>query len=271
MSARQWEDAAAELVATAAEPGLPASWLGTLLDGPVAATLDHTLLRPEATGDDILRLAREGRDLRTATICVNGAWVHAAALAGGVGVAAVIGFPLGAMHAAAKAMEARRAIEDGATELDMVQPLGRVLAGEWQAVHDDVRAVVEAAGAVPVKVILESAVLTPLATATSALVAAAAGAAFVKTSTGFHAAGGASLAAVGLMRRAVGLRVGVKASGGIRSLAQALAMLRAGANRIGTSGAAAIVEAGGSSDLATLLASLGAASPTQDAGPAGYG
>lgn len=268
---REIGERAEALVRGPAAPLPPAeAWLGALLRRPVAATLDHTLLKPEAVAADIERLAQAGRACGTATVCVNGAWVALAAAqlaASGVGVAAVVGFPLGAMHARAKASEARRAIDDGATELDMVQPIGLAAAGEWLAVHDDVRAVVEAAGPVPVKVILETAALSPLAIAGSSLAAALAGAAFVKTSTGFHAAGGAAAAAVTLMRRAVGTSVGVKASGGVRTLEEALTMLRAGASRIGTSGGPAIAAAAGATPLGELLAGFTA----PDAAPAAGG
>lgn len=245
----------------AGEPlGDPSVWLGALgTRAGLAHVLDHTLLKPEATHADVLRLAAEGRALGTATVCVNGAWVEtvAAELFGAsTGVAAVVGFPLGAMRSAVKADEARRAVLDGASELDMVLPLGAVLAGDWLAVEDDIAAVVQAAGTVPVKVILESAALPIGAVAAASMVAAAAGARYVKTSTGFHAAGGATTEAVSLMRRAVGPTVGVKASGGVRTAAQVLAMLAAGADRIGTSSSGAIC---GDGDSATLLSRVRAA------------
>lgn len=278
MTLRDWTTQAAALVATPAPAGDPADWLGALGARPgLASVLDHTLLKAEATAADIRRTAEEGRALGTATVCVNGRWVTEVAhvLRGSAtGVAAVIGFPLGAMATVAKAAEARRAVEDGATELDMVLSLGEALAQEWQAVHDDIAAVVQAAGPVPVKVILESAALPPLAVATASLAAAAAGARYVKTSTGFHAAGGAAAATVTLMRRAVGPTVGVKASGGIRTAAQALTMLAAGADRIGTSGSVAICgEAGDGGLLAQVRAAAAApASGTAPAAPGeGYG
>ncbi len=235
---------AVDLARTDESAGDPAAWLGALGERTgISHVLDHTLLKPEATRADVRRTAEEGRALGTATVCVNGSWVAdvAAAMQGSTtGVAAVVGFPLGAMHSRAKAAEAAQCVADGATELDMVLAIGPALAGEWDFVHDDIAAVVAAAGAVPVKVILESAAMPMATVAMASLVSAAAGARYVKTSTGFHAAGGAAVEAVRLMRRAVGPTVGVKASGGVRTAEQALAMLAAGADRIGTSGSAAI-------------------------------
>jgi deoxyribose-phosphate aldolase len=160
-----------------------------------------------------------------------------------VRTAVVVGFPHGASSTGAKATEAYLCVEDGAQELDMVMALGRAMAGEWDAVRDDIAAVTRAA-AVPVKVIVESAVLTPFQLVAACLVAVEAGAAFVKTSTGFHPLGGAREREVRLMRRAVGDAIGVKASGGIRTAEDARRMLLAGASRIGTSSAAAIVAGG---------------------------
>jgi deoxyribose-phosphate aldolase len=152
-----------------------------------------------------------------------------------VRVAAVVGFPLGAGAASAKAAEAATAVSDGAVELDMVMPVGAAKAAEWGAVADDVAAVVAAAGNALVKVILETSLLTPAEIAEASLAARRGGAAFVKSSTGFHATGGATVEAVSAMRRAVGPRFGVKASGGIRTAEAAMAMLLAGANRLGAS------------------------------------
>lgn len=259
VNAADWLARADAVLAAPDRPGDPREWLGALADARgLAAALDHTLLKAEATAGDIDHLCDEAKALRTATVCLNGAWVArcAARLEGsGVGLAAVIGFPLGMMRTDAKAFETRRAIDDGATELDMVVAVGRAITGEWEAVHDDVAGVVAAAGGVPVKAILETAALPPRGVVLAALAAAAAGARFVKTSTGFHTTGGASEAAVRLMRRAVGPAVGVKASGGVRTAAQTLAMLAAGANRIGTSSAPAIVaESGTAQSLIDLLA-----------------
>jgi deoxyribose-phosphate aldolase len=183
---------------------------------------------------------------------VNGAWVPLCRkrLAGsGVKLAAVVGFPLGATTSAAKAAEARHLVDLGADELDMVAPIGHILDGDWDYVEDDVRAVVDAARARTVKVILETAVLQPLQIVKASAVAMDAGAHFVKTSTGFHPAGGATADAVALMRLAVGDALGVKAAGGVRDCATALRMIAAGANRIGTSSGVAFVECMGRGPL----------------------
>ncbi len=204
----------------------------------MADFVDHTLLKAEATRADIDKLCAEAAEHRFAAVCVNPTWVGTCAerLAGsGVAVATVVGFPLGATTSRAKAAEAREAVASGADEVDMVVALGRLKSGDWAYVEDDIRAVVEASRPSIVKVILESAALTPEEIVQAAALSKEAGAHFVKTSTGFHAAGGASTEAVRLMRLAVGDDLGVKASGGVRDCASALAMVAAGANRIGTS------------------------------------
>jgi deoxyribose-phosphate aldolase len=204
----------------------------------IGRLLDYTLLRPEATATEIDRLCEEGRAAGVIAVCVNGGWVDrcVAMLRGsGVRVASVVGFPLGAGSRRAKAAEAALAVADGAAELDMVMPIGVAKAGGWTAVAADVAAVVAAAGGVPVKVILETALLTPAEITAACRASQEGGAAFVKTSTGFHPAGGASVEAVRSMRAAVGPQLGVKASGGIRTSEAALAMIAAGANRIGAS------------------------------------
>jgi deoxyribose-phosphate aldolase len=203
----------------------------------IAGWIDQTLLRPGATAGDIDRLCDEARVHRFAAVCVNPVWVArcAARLAGcGVGVAAVVGFPLGANVPSVKAAEATQAVGDGATELDMVAALGHLRAGDWRWVQADIELVVRAAG-VPVKVIIESAALAPDEIVRASVIARDAGARFVKTSTGFHPAGGATIEAVELIRRTVGDGMGVKASGGIRDCATALRLLAAGATRLGTS------------------------------------
>ncbi|HWA17238.1 MAG TPA: deoxyribose-phosphate aldolase, partial [Gemmatimonadales bacterium] len=207
---------------------------------PLASLIDHTLLRADATADDIAHLAAEGVQLGVATVCVNGQWVAWAKrqTEGRIGVAAVAGFPLGASGPPAKAAETLMAVRDGASEIDVVQSLGWARAGEWGLLGAELRAVVEAAGGAAVKVIIESAALTPEQIRQSCIVAVATGAAYVKTSTGFHASGGATLEAVRQMRQVVGNHCGVKASGGIRTAEDAIAMLWAGANRIGASAAA---------------------------------
>lgn len=228
------------------DPG-DAPWLRALGGGAeLARLIDHTLLKPEATGADVGRLADEGRGFGVAAVCVNGVWTRLVSgrLAGcGVATAAVVGFPLGAMSPKAKAGETALAVADGAGEIDMVISLGHALAGEWEAALADVRAVVEAADGCGVKVILETAALTPESIVKAALIAVDGGARFVKTSTGFHPAGGASVEAVELMRRAVGLALGVKASGGVRTADAARRMLAAGADRLGTSSTAAMLSA----------------------------
>lgn len=205
--------------------------------------LDHTLLKPDATRAQILQLCEEAREFGVGAVCVNGCWVNTCAdqLQGsGVAVASVVGFPLGAMAPMAKAREARLALEAGAVELDMVLSIGHVKAGDWSYVEDDIQAVTNVAERARVKVILETAALDNYEIAAACLVSQAAGASFVKTSTGFHPNGGATLDVVALMRRAVGLSLGVKASGGIRTAESAVAMLRAGASRIGTSNTVAM-------------------------------
>lgn len=205
--------------------------------------IDHTLLKPEATRDQILALCDEGRRFGVKAVCVNGVWARLCTerLSGArVALAVVAGFPLGAMASSAKAEEARRAVAEGATEIDMVLHLGAAKSGDWDAVEGDIGSVVEAAGSAIVKVILETAALEPDEIVAASERAVRAGARFVKTSTGFHPAGGATVEAVRLMRRTVGPDFGVKASGGVRTAEAAIAMLRAGANRIGTSGTAAM-------------------------------
>jgi deoxyribose-phosphate aldolase len=237
--------AAGELRAASAHGAAPPRWLGAdwQTQRGIGRYIDHTLLKPEATLAQVLGLCDEAERLGVKAVCVNGSWVESCAerLADtAVLVAAVAGFPLGAMDSRAKAAEARVAVAAGASEVDMVMALGRAKAGEWDCVGDDIRAVVEASAQASVKVILEAAALEPVEIATACLVARAAGAAFVKTSTGFHPAGGATREAVALMRSAVGPEMGVKASGGIRTVEAALGMLAAGANRIGTSSAQAM-------------------------------
>ncbi|MGH9944513.1 MAG: deoxyribose-phosphate aldolase, partial [Pyrinomonadaceae bacterium] len=204
-----------------------------------ARLVDHTLLKPEASETDIRKLCEEAARFGFASVCVNPSWVRAAAchLQGtNVPVCTVVGFPLGATLADVKAYEARRAITDGAREVDMVINIGALKSGDDCAVEQDIRAVVEASHEykVLVKVIIEAALLTDEEKARACLAAQRAGADFVKTSTGF-AKGGATVADVALMRRTVGAGMGVKAAGGVRGLADARAMVEAGATRIGAS------------------------------------
>jgi len=208
----------------------------------LAARIDHTLLAPEATADDVVALCEEATDLGVAAVCVSPSHLPITeGLGVGIGVATVIGFPSGAHQPAVKAHEAEVAVDAGATELDMVVNLGLVKAGEWLAVGDDIAAV-RAAAPVLLKVILETACLTDVELAEACRVVEAAGADYVKTSTGFHPAGGASVHAVRLMDTIVGGRLGIKASGGIRDATTALAMLDAGATRLGCSATRAILD-----------------------------
>ncbi|HVF54506.1 MAG TPA: deoxyribose-phosphate aldolase [Pyrinomonadaceae bacterium] len=204
-----------------------------------ASLVDHTLLKPDATEEDIKRLCDEAAQFHFASVCVNPTWVRAAAchLRGtGVPVCTVIGFPLGATLADVKAYETRRAIFDGAREVDMVINVGALRSGDDCAVEYDIRSVVEAAheSGVLCKVIIETALLTDEEKVRASLAAKRAGADFVKTSTGF-AKGGATVADVALMRRTVGAEMGVKASGGVKGMSDARAMVEAGATRIGAS------------------------------------
>jgi deoxyribose-phosphate aldolase len=211
--------------------------------GRLAACIDHTLLKPTATQEQIRSLCREARSAGFAAVCVNPCYIPlvAAELSGSpVNACAVIGFPLGANDGRIKAAEAELAVAQGAAEVDMVIQIGALKAGRLAEVEQDIRGVVQAAGAALVKVIIETCFLTDAEKATACRLAASAGARFVKTSTGFGS-GGATAADVRLMRATVGAALGVKASGGIRSLADILAMLEAGASRIGTSAGMEIV------------------------------
>ncbi|MEJ7575978.1 MAG: deoxyribose-phosphate aldolase [Pyrinomonadaceae bacterium] len=204
-----------------------------------ASLIDHTLLKPEATESDIRRLCEEAARFSFASVCVNPTWVRAAAcnLRGAcVPVCTVIGFPLGATLPDVKAYEARRTISHGAGEVDMVINVGALKSGDDCAVEYDIRSVVEAAHEFDVlcKVIIETALLTDEEKVRACLAAKRAGADFVKTSTGF-AKGGATVHDVALMREAVGSELGVKASGGVRGLADARQLIEAGATRIGAS------------------------------------
>jgi deoxyribose-phosphate aldolase len=224
--------------------GALAAWTPAAGPRRVADFVDHTLLKAEATRGDILKLCAEAREHRFAAVCVNPVWVDLCAreLSGsGVAVASVCGFPLGATLTVTKAAEAAEVVTRGASEVDMVAAVGRIRGGEWACVEDDIRAVVEAARGALVKVIIESAVLGPEDIVRASAVAKLAGAHYVKTSTGFHPAGGATPEAVRLMRLTVGDALGVKAAGGVRDCATALAMIGAGASRIGTSSGVAFV------------------------------
>ena len=208
--------------------------------------IDHTLLKADATRAEIEKLCREAAEFHFATVCVNPAWVaHASRLlrGSGVGVCSVVGFPLGATTGDVKQYETRRAIYDGATEIDMVISVGALKSGDLRTVERDIQAVVEPCRqcGVTSKVIIEAALLTDDEKVTACTLSKAAGADFVKTSTGFGP-GGATPADVALMRRTVGVEMGVKAAGGVRDLEGLKAMVAAGASRVGASAGVKIVQ-----------------------------
>ncbi len=208
--------------------------------------IDHTILAPQATKEDVERLCKEAMEYGFHSVCVNSSFVYYCARLlkdSGVAVCTVIGFPLGAMSTAGKTAEAEQAIRDGASELDMVIHIGMIKSGDWEYVKQDISSVVEAAkGRAIVKVILETCLLTDDEKVKACRICKECGADFVKTSTGFSK-GGATIEDVALMRRTVGSGMGVKASGGIRSLKDAQAMVEAGAVRLGTSSGVAIMQA----------------------------
>lgn len=230
-------DAGASRVGVLAAGGAPAG---------VASMIDHTLLKADATRQEVETLCREAAQFKFATVCVNPAWVATAArlLAGsGVGVCSVVGFPLGATTADVKGYETRRAIYDGAREIDMVINVGALKSGDLRCVERDIEAVASSCrecGALS-KVIIEAALLTDDEKITACTLAKAAGADYVKTSTGFGP-GGATAADVALMRRVVGAEMGVKAAGGVRDLEGLKAMVAAGATRVGASAGVKIVQ-----------------------------
>ena len=209
----------------------------------IARTIDHTVLKATASAEQIRELCAEARAHRFASVCVNPRWVPLAAkeLSGSeVLTCTVIGFPLGANATETKAEEARLAVKQGAQEVDMVIDIGSMKSGDHKAVEEDIRAVVKAAGKATVKVIIETCYLSDDEKHTACEIAKKAGAHFVKTSTGFGT-GGATIEDVKLMRKAVGDTMKVKASGGIRSYHDAILMLDAGADRLGTSSGVSIV------------------------------
>ena len=211
----------------------------------LASVIDHTLLKPDATREDLIRLCAEAREHRFLTVCVRGENVAFCAreLEGCVTrPIAVVGFPSGTESTFAKVAEARKAVAAGAAEIDMVLNVGMLKAKEYAYVESDIRDVVRAVRPRPVKVILETGALTRDQKIIASAVAKVAGAAFVKTSTGFGP-GGATVEDVALLREIVGGDVGVKASGGIRTAADARKMIEAGASRLGTSASVAIVTA----------------------------
>ncbi len=218
----------------------------TLSPQAIARYIDHTLLKPEATADQIDRLCAEALEHNFASVCVNPTYVRQCAgqLRGSsVAVCTVIGFPLGTHVTAVKVFETRQALEDGASEVDMVINVGAIKSNRWEIVTDDIRQVVEAAhaGQALCKVILETALLSNEEKTRACLVCKQAGADFVKTSTGFGP-GGATVEDIVLMRQVVGPDMGVKASGGVRTYDETIRMISAGATRIGASAGVRIVQ-----------------------------
>lgn len=217
----------------------------SVLNKPLAKYIDHTLLKAEATPEQVIRLCEEAKQYHFASVCVNSCYAKLVSqqLQGSdVKTCCVVGFPLGAMHTAAKAYETKTAILDGAAEIDMVISVGALKAGRLEDVREDIAAVVQAAqGRALVKVIIETCLLTDEEKVTVCRLAQEAGADFVKTSTGFST-GGATAEDVALMKQTVGDAMSVKASGGIRSLDAALTMIAAGADRIGTSSGIQIIQ-----------------------------
>jgi deoxyribose-phosphate aldolase len=211
----------------------------------LAGMIDHTLLKANATEAEIVKLAEEAKEYKFASVCVNPTWVKTAAEilkdAEGVEVCTVIGFPLGATTSETKSFETKNAIENGATEVDMVINIGALKDKQYDLVEKDIKAVVDAAkGKALTKVIIETCLLTDEEKEMACKLSVSAGADFVKTSTGFST-GGATVEDIALMRKTVGPDIGVKASGGVRSLEDAQSMIEAGATRIGASSGVAIV------------------------------
>ncbi len=213
----------------------------------LAGMIDHTLLKPEATANDVEKLCKEARQYGFYSVCINTTWVSRCRdlLRGSkVKVCCVVGFPLGAIDSRTKAYETREAIANGAEEIDMVLNIGALKSGDLALVEKDIRAVIQAARTKVTKVILETGLLTDEEKVTACQLAKKAGATFVKTSTGFVKGSAATEADIALMRKTVGPRMGVKASGGVRSAVDAKKMIAAGATRIGTSSGIAIVTGG---------------------------
>ncbi|WP_280481857.1 deoxyribose-phosphate aldolase [Nocardia cyriacigeorgica] len=213
----------------------------SLTRAEVADMIDHTLLAPEATAEQVAELVREARELGVYAICVSPSMLPVRAP--GLVVATVAGFPSGKHHSLVKGAEARLAVDQSAAEVDMVIDVGAAVAGDYSAVLADIVTVREAVGdRALLKVIIESAALPDEAIVQVCRMAEQAGADFVKTSTGFHPAGGADVHAVELMAETVGGRLGIKASGGIRTAEAAAALIAAGATRLGLSKSRAVLE-----------------------------
>ncbi|WP_102691285.1 deoxyribose-phosphate aldolase [Rummeliibacillus pycnus] len=209
-----------------------------------ASYIDHTLLKPEATEEQIIKLCEEAKEFNFASVCVNPVWVSVAAAElkeATSKVCTVIGFPLGASTSATKAFETKDAIANGADEIDMVINIGALKGGQYDLVENDIKAVVEAANGTLVKVIIETCLLSEEEKVKACELSVTAGADFVKTSTGFST-GGATAEDVALMRKTVGSEIGVKASGGVRSLEDLEGMVAAGATRIGASSGVKIMK-----------------------------
>ncbi len=218
---------------------MPETWTSAM----IAASTDHTLLKAIATENQVISMCREAKLYALKAVCVNPYWVSTCAreLAGSeVFIVTVVGFPLGATSTVAKSEEARHAVEEGAREIDMVINIGKAKTGDWTAVQDDIAAVVHASKPAIVKTIIETCYLTKDEKVAACRAAVAAGAAFVMTSTGFGT-GGATVEDIRLMKEAVGDRALVKASGGIKTYEDAVALLEAGASRIGASAGVAII------------------------------
>jgi deoxyribose-phosphate aldolase len=238
-----------ELIVQAGAERISAGVGAVPVNANLAKYIDHTLLKPDATADQIAQLCYEARKHGFATVCINPSWVKLCAelLRGSnVGVTTVVGFPLGATAPEVKAYEAQMALDEGATEIDMVINIGALKSKDYEMVARDIRAVVRVchARAALVKVIIEAALLNEEEKVAASLLAKEAGADYVKTSTGF-ASGGATVADVALMRRTVGPAMGVKAAGGVRDRADAEAMIKAGATRLGASAGVKIVQSNG--------------------------
>lgn len=233
----------------------------------VARQIDHTLLKPDAISEHVLELCEQGRRYQFASVCVHGVWAPLCVevLAdSGIKVAAVAGFPQGATLPAVKAWEARQLVALGVNEIDMVLNVGKLKDGDYRLVYEDVAGVVDECheGGVLLKVIIETGLLTEDEKVAACVLVKEAGADFVKTATGFNG-GGATVQDVALMRFVVGPQMGVKAAGGVRSGAGALAMLAAGANRIGTSGGLRIVQELAAADAGDASAQLSPAGEAQ--------
>ena len=208
----------------------------------LALVIDHTLLTPEATSADIVALCAEADELSVGAVCVSPNWVSLVHKNTKIPIASVVGFPSGSHLSGTKASEAAQAVSDGASEIDMVANLGWIASGEWSSLESEVAAVRRAIGPhVVLKVILETGLWSSEQIIAACKHSVQGGSDYVKTSTGFHKVGGASLDAVRTMRNAVGEDIGVKASGGIRTTADALAMIEAGASRIGASASRVIL------------------------------